>query len=195
MSCAPRRYALFYLLREIGSMQGPMGEFIDTVRAAGSPTQQLKLLNSFRPAELALSGASEEQWDAAVYATLDRAALLKRLLRGQGGSSAAPGRAAGFGSADSTPRSSADSGGSPGGTPTFDGPVAALLPGDRLGALMLEATRQQLALPGAAASRVGAQPLHFALGSRHTECLLDERARKATAVLLMDAIRALLSHL
>jgi hypothetical protein len=58
------------------------GEFIDHVRTAGSPTQQLKLLNNYRPAELALTGASDEQWDAAVYTTLDRATLLKRLLRG-----------------------------------------------------------------------------------------------------------------
>lgn len=166
-----------------------MGEFIDTVRAAGSPTQQLKLLNSFRPAELALSGASEEQWDAAVYATLDRAALLKRLLRGRSSS------AAGSGSADSTPRSSTNGGGTPSGAPAFDGPVAALLPGDCLGALMLEATRQQLAQAGAAVGADGPQLLHFALESRHTECLLSERARKATAVVLLDAIRALLPRL
>lgn len=170
-------------------MQGPMGEFIDTVRAAGGPAQQLKLLNSWRPAELALAGASGEQWDAAVYAALDRATLLKRLLRGAG-------RGAGFGSAGSTPRSSDGSGGSPGGAaPAFAGPVAALLPRDRLGALMLEATRQALAQASAPSGAGSPQLLHFALESRHTECLLSERARKATAVLLLDAVRALLPRL
>lgn len=224
----PCRYALFYLLREIGTLEGPMGEFIDTVRTAGSPTQQLKLLNSYRPAELALTGASEEQWDAAVYTTLDRATLLKRLMRASGsaastavGSSSSGHGGSGFGggSADSSPRyssSAAGSSGSPWGGgneagPAFSGPVAALLPRDRLGALMLEATQHHLAAqplpagsPAAAAARGSAmsgrvssssQVLHIPLDSRHTECLLSDRARKATSVLLMDAVRALLPRL
>ena len=58
-----RRYALFYLLREIGTFAGTMGEFVDHMRgaAAAGPTAQLKLLTAFRPETV-----SEEQWDAAV---------------------------------------------------------------------------------------------------------------------------------
>lgn len=136
--CLAHRYALFYLLREIGSLRGPMGEFIDSLRAAGSPSQQLRLLNAYRPAELAAVGAGEEHWDAAVYSTLDRATLLKRLLRG----AAYGGSAAGSGSSTPSSSSVASSSSGVGGMPAFGGPVAAVLPRDRLGAMMLEATRR-----------------------------------------------------
>lgn len=106
-------YALFYLLREIGGLRGSMGEFVDVVRSAGSPSAQLKLLNSFRPPELA---DAEEAWDAAVYTTLDRAGLLKRLVKG--------------------PRAR-----SPG---VFRGPSATVLPHDRIGSLFLAATLPHL---------------------------------------------------
>lgn len=201
------RYALFYLLREIGSLRGGMGDFVDHVRAAGSPTAQLKLLNAYRPAELALSGASEEQWDAAVYTTLDRATLLKRLLRDGGGGGGDDG--AGFASSTSgasSPAGSAPDAGSSTGAgasisasapaaaeQTFDGPVVALLPRDRLGTLMLETTRHKLGRPAAAAGDAGVQ--HVPLDTRHTECLLTEHGRQATAVLLTDAIRAVLQRL
>jgi thioesterase domain-containing protein len=107
-------YALFYLLREIGTLRGGMGEFVDHVRGAGSPTQQLKLLGSFKPAG---AGVVEEAWDAAVYATLDRAAVLKRLARARG---AAP-------------------------PATFPGPAAAVVPRDRLGRAFVDASRPHLA--------------------------------------------------
>lgn len=102
-------YALFYLLREIGSLTGGIGEFVDFVRGAGSPTAQLKLISSFKPPDL---GVPAEAWDAAVYATLDRAAALKRLLRSR---------------AESEP------------TP-FDGPAAVVGPRDRLGRAFVQAS-------------------------------------------------------
>lgn len=165
------------------------------MRTAGSPTQQLRLLNRYRPAELAASGASEEQWDAAVYTTLDRATLIKRLLR----AGSAGGEGAGFGgaggSAASTPGSSAS--GSPAAQlAPFTGPVAALLPRDRLGALMLDATRRALAAgSGGSTAAAGAELAHIPLDARHTECLLSDRGRQATAVQMVDAIRALLPRL
>lgn len=148
-------YALFYLLREIGGLRGSMGEFVDVVRGAGSPAAQLKLLNSFRPPELA---DAEEAWDAAVYTTLDRAGLLKRLSRG------------------------------PAATPpgVFDGPVATLLPEDRIGALFLAATT-----PHCDVDRV----LSLGLTSRHTECLLTDRARRETAAAVVAALKSLLPQL
>ena len=178
-----------------------MGEFIDHVRAAGSPTQQLKLLHAYRPPELGLGGASEEQWDAAVYTTLDRSTLLKRLLRGGDASGGSTGLPSGFPSGSSSPVASAASDGNgsaggrgPGDAAAFGGPVVALLPRDRLGALMLEATRRALRRPAAPAP---GQPevVHVPLDTRHTECLLSEQGRLATAALLADAIRAVLPRL
>lgn len=179
-----------------------MGEFIDHVRAAGSPTQQLKLLHAYRPPELGLGGASEEQWDAAVYTTLDRSTLLKRLLRGGDAGGGSAGLLTGFPSGGSSPVASTASGSNgsaagssaPGDAAAFGGPVVALLPRDRLGALMLEATRQALRRPAAPAP---GQPevAHVPLDTRHTECLLSEQGRRATAALLADAIRAVLPRL
>lgn len=113
-------YALFYLLREIGSLRGAIGEFVDFVRGAGSPSQQLKLLASFKPAEL---GVAPEAWDAAVYATLDRAAALKRLLRASGDGEGAP-------------------------REVFDGPTALVVPRDRLGRSFVDASRPYLSAQG-----------------------------------------------
>lgn len=156
-----------------------MGEFIDHVRAAGSPTQQLKLLNRYRPASFAAgsggaggSPSSEEAWDAAVYATLDRASLLKRLLRNAAGGD------------DTDGASSSSSAVAP-----LDGPVAALLPRDRLGSLLLDATRRCCSADAAAAL------LHLTLGARHTECLLTEAGRAETAEAVAEAVRALLQRL
>ena len=94
-------YALFYLLREIGSLSSSIGEFVDFVQGAGSPTQQLKFITSFKPADPSIP---VEAWEAAVYATLDRAAALKRMA-----------------SISSTPMD------------TYDGPSSVILPKDRLG--------------------------------------------------------------
>lgn len=188
-----------------------MGDFIDTVRAAGSPTQQFKLLNSYKPPELEAGGATQEQWEAAVYATLDRASLLKRLLasaRGGSAAGSASGSTAGFGgsgaaSGGSSPASGSlsrtGSGAGASGTngssgQAFGGPVVALLPRDRLGALMLDSTRQALRRPAQAGEGATAV-VHVPLDTRHTECLLSERGRQATAVLLMDAVRAVLPRL
>lgn len=187
-----RRYALFYLLREIGTLRGPMGDFIDHVRAAGSPTQQLRLLNGYRPTDLLAGGASDEQWDAAVYATLDRAALLKRLLAANGGGGGSDA------SSGSSPTDSEASGGSAWGDgPVFAGPVVALLPRDRLGLLMLEATRRALRRPAPAPDTTPGEHavVHVPLEARHTECLLTEQARSSTAALLADAVRAMLPRL
>lgn len=194
-----------------------MGEFIDTVRAAGSPTQQLKALNAYRPSELAGGGgASEEQWDAAVYTTLDRATLLKHLMRsnsssggaaaassgggsnsrgfgGAGGSSGAGSPASSVGTATSV----VGGGEAPASVSPFTGPVVALLPRDRVGVLMLEATRQALRRPAAAPGVIPGEHsvVHVPLETRHTECLLSEQGRAAAAVLLADAVRAVLLRL
>ena len=156
-------YALFYLLREIGSLRGAMGEFVDFVRGAGSPSQQLKQISSFKPAEL---GIPPEAWDAAVYATLDRAAALKRLLRvsstgGEGG--LAPKEA-------------------------FTGPTAMVVPRDRLGRAFVEASRPHLA---AGEDGVVVVPIE----ARHTEALLSPAARAAAVTAVASVVAKLLERL
>lgn len=148
-------YALFYLLREIGGLRGSMGEFVDIVRSAGSPSAQLKLLNSFRPPELA---DAEEAWDAAVYTTLDRAGLLKRLVKG--------------------PRAR-----TPG---VFRGPAATVLPNDRIGSLFLAASQPHLEPDSL---------LELQIPGRHTECLLSDKARRETAMAVVEALKFLLPRL
>lgn len=162
-------YALFYLLREVGSFRGSMGELVDFVRSATSPAQQLKLLNSFKPRDC----VSDEQWDAAVYTTLDRATALKRLMRGAHG-----------GSGPSSSSSGAVAGG-------FTGPSALLAPSDRIGQQLLEASRRHLGDGSAAAADMTV----LGLEARHTECVLEERARQATALRVVDAVRLLLRRL
>jgi thioesterase domain-containing protein len=156
-------YALFYLLREIGSLRGAMGEFVDFVRGAGSPSQQLKQISSFKPADL---GIPPEAWDAAVYATLDRAAALKRLLRvstsGESGALA--------------PKEA------------FTGPSAMVVPRDRLGRAFVEASRPYLA---AGEDGVLVVPLE----ARHTEALLSSGARAAAMEAVTSAVAALLERL
>jgi hypothetical protein len=161
-----RRYALFYLLREVGAEVGSMGEFVATMRAAGSPAQQLEKLNVYRSVGYA-AVVSEEAWDAAVYITLDRATVIRRLLgvlrEEQDGGGAGPSSAAGAGL----------------------GPTAVLAPADRLGAMFVDACKQ----------RLGDDLLHVPLDSRHTECLLSDRARQATALRLIEAVRQVLTQL
>jgi thioesterase domain-containing protein len=172
-------YALFYLLREIGTLSTGIGEFVDRVRGAGSPSAQLKLLAGFKPAG---AGVAPEAWDAAVYATLDRAAVLKRLARGSGGAVGAG--AGGAGGAGAAP-------GAPAAAPApvrFGGPAALVAPRDRLGAAFLTATRAALGPRGAAL-------VHVPLEARHTECLLTPAARAAAAAGVAAAVEALLKAL
>lgn len=163
-------YALFYLLREIGTFAGTMGEFVDFVRADPSPTQQLKLLNSFKPAEL----VNEDGWHAAVYTTLDRATALRRLLRAAYASAPAPAAGAGQGAA------------APANEEVFGGPAAMLVPSGRLGQQFVEASRQRLG---------GGGVVQLQLDCRHTECVLGDRALQATALQVVDAIRLLLQRI
>jgi thioesterase domain-containing protein len=178
-------YALFYLLREIGTLSTGIGEFVDRVRGAGSPSAQLKLLAGFKPAG---AGVAPEAWDAAVYATLDRAAVLKRLARGSGGGAGGAGGGGGLGGAG------AGGAGAASGSPAapapvrFGGPAALVAPRDRLGAAFLAATRAALGPRGAAL-------VHVPLEARHTECLLTPAARAAAAAGVAAAVEALLKAL
>jgi len=157
-------YALFYLLREIGSLRGAMGEFVDFVRSAGSPSQQLKQISSFKPVEL---GVPPEAWDAAVYATLDRSAALKRLLRVS---------TSGIGDGALAPKEA------------FTGPSAMVVPRDRLGRAFVEASRPHLA---AGENGVVVIPLE----ARHTEALLSPGARVAAVAGVASAVATLLESL
>ena len=167
LAAHPCRYALSFLLREMGTLTGPIGEFLEYVHTTPTPAAQLKLVN----ADAALS---VDQRDAVIYTMLDRATLLKRLLR------AGPDAEQRVAQQPDAPSSSAQAR-APGETEpqAFHGPVAALLPRDRLGAKFLEAAGEE----------------HVALEQRHTECLLSEPARRATAERVAQAVAGLLQRL
>ena len=75
----PTWYALFYFLREIGTLQCSMNGLVDQVASATSPEAQLAVLNQFQPAVEKLPQAS---WDMAVHDVLGRAATVATLMRG-----------------------------------------------------------------------------------------------------------------
>lgn len=211
-----------------------MGDFVDTLRAAPTPAAQLKLLNQFRPPG---DQVSEEQWDAAIYTTVDRwggvtwkereggSADKKRgECREEGGAegdvapaatvpiwlpkpqsnpsglpSSPPGRrsntlkrmlrAAAAAASQADPSSGAAAAGPAAAAEVFHGPVVLLEPSDRLGKQFVEVSRQHLCGEG------GPEPAHISLDARHTECVLGERARRATALQLVDALRRVLERL
>ena len=101
-------YGMFYLLKEIGTLSSSIGEFVDFIQGAGSPANQLKFLTSFKPTDPQVSLTS---WETAVYATLDRAASLKRI--------------------GVEPSSTSQ---------TFSGPTALIVPRDRLGKALATAS-------------------------------------------------------
>ena len=73
----PTFYALFFFLRELGTMQIPLESFVSLVESAQTPEGQLQVLNQFQPS---LQIMTQDQWDAAVYTVLDRAAAVTRLM-------------------------------------------------------------------------------------------------------------------
>jgi len=75
----PTWYALFYFLREVGTLQCSMNELVDQVTSATSPEAQLEVLNQFQPA---LDKLPQASWDMAVHHVLGRAATVARLMRG-----------------------------------------------------------------------------------------------------------------
>ncbi len=75
----PTWYALFYFLREVGTLQCSMNELVDQVTSATSPEAQLEVLNQFQPA---LDKLPQASWDVAVHHVLGRAATVARLMRG-----------------------------------------------------------------------------------------------------------------
>lgn len=204
-----------------------MGEFVDTLRAAPTPAAQLKLLNQFRPPG---DQVSEEQWDAAIYTTVDRwgggtwtkreGGSAKKRVRAEGDvapaatfpiwlpkpesnpswlPSSPPGRrsntlkrmlrAAAAAASQAEPGSGAAAGTAAAAPEVFRGPVVLLEPSDRLGKQFVEVSRRHLGGEG------GPEPAHISLDARHTECVLGERARRATALQLVDALRQVLERL
>lgn len=147
-------YGLFYLLREIGSLRTSIGEFVDFVQGAGSPTQQLKFITSFKPSDPSIP---VEAWEAAVYATLDRAAALKRI--------------------GAEPSASAE---------IFAGPSAIIVPKDRLGKALSRASAPYLSDPKGSLSLTVEQRHTECLLSRVGRQEVAERITKALEYLLNE---------
>lgn len=78
----PTWYAVFYFLREVGTLQGSIDELASLVRSATTPEGQLEMLNRFQPD---LKRLPQAEWDSAVYHVLDRAATVDWLMRNAAG--------------------------------------------------------------------------------------------------------------
>lgn len=76
----PMWYALFFFLREVGTLASSMEEFVSLMSSAETPQAQLEMLQRFQPDQ---DRMSLEEWDAAVYGVLARAAQIKELITGQ----------------------------------------------------------------------------------------------------------------
>lgn len=76
----PMWYALFFFLQEIGTLEGPMEEFVSLMTAAETPQVQLEMLKRFQPHQ---DRMSQEAWDIAIYDVLATAAQIKGLISEQ----------------------------------------------------------------------------------------------------------------
>ena len=76
----PMWYALFFFLRELGTLPGSMEEFVSWMASAETPHVQLEMLKRFQPDQ---DSMSQEQWDVAIYNVLAKSAQIKALMSGQ----------------------------------------------------------------------------------------------------------------
>lgn len=76
----PMWYALFFFLREVGTLASPLEEFVRFVSSADTPQAQLEMLQKFQPDQ---DRMSQTEWDTAIYHVLARAAQMKELVGGQ----------------------------------------------------------------------------------------------------------------
>ncbi|CAD7696942.1 unnamed protein product, partial [Ostreobium quekettii] len=56
----PMWYGLFYSLREMGTLKAGIGDFVERMRAASTPAEQLQKLRTYKPAQ----GVDDDRWRA-----------------------------------------------------------------------------------------------------------------------------------
>lgn len=76
----PMWYALYYFLRDVGTLAGSFEEFISHMTSADTTEVQLEMLNHFQPDQ---DRMLQEDWDTAVYDVLARAEVIKGLISRQ----------------------------------------------------------------------------------------------------------------
>ena len=76
----PMWYALFFFLRELGTLSGSMEEFVSWMTSAETPQVQLEMLKRFQQDQ---DSMSQEQWDVAICNVLAKSAQIKALMSGQ----------------------------------------------------------------------------------------------------------------
>ena len=76
----PVWYALYYFLREAGTLAGSIEEFVRQMTSAETPEVQLEMLNQFQPDQ---DRMLQEEWDAATYHVLAKAEVAKGLISRQ----------------------------------------------------------------------------------------------------------------
>lgn len=76
----PMWYALFFFLRELGTLPWSLEEFVGWMTSATTPQVQLEMLKRFQPDQ---DRMSQEEWDVAIYSVLAKAAQMKGLSSGQ----------------------------------------------------------------------------------------------------------------
>lgn len=140
----PMWYALFYALREMGTLKVGIGDFVELMNTTASPVDQLGVVRTFKPA----GAITDDKWDAIIYTLLDRAAVLKTLMDKYDPAYA------------------------------FRGPVAAVMPSDRLGAAFLEANREACKGP------ISYMPIEC----KHTEYMISKRNRQMACSVIQDAV-------
>lgn len=111
---SPTMYALYNFLQEVAGLKGSIGEFVDTLHAAGGAEEQFEFLGSYKV------DAENEHWDPALYALLDRASIMEKLL------------AEHCVEVEHSPE-------------WFDGPTVMLVPQGELGELFVEASKDGIA--------------------------------------------------
>ena len=76
----PMWYALFFFLREVGTLASSLEDFVSLMSSAETFQAQLEMLQRFQPDQ---GRMSQEEWDTVIYSVLARAAKLKELVGAQ----------------------------------------------------------------------------------------------------------------
>jgi thioesterase domain-containing protein len=190
----PSMYALYSFLREVVGLNGTIGEFVDSIQGCGGPGEQYQFLSSLKPT--VDNGVDvDKEWECAIYALLDRAHLLERLIlnhhRGRHRKGAVKimeeNDGTGTGTGTTVDGTAADtimtSTNSKGDMDWFNGPTVMLLPQGEFGELFVDGSKAWVGEAGLVKINVKA---------RHTELLLGKGNFENVVNILSESVEGLL---